>query len=238
MPATYWLPLPAVRRPVAVEHLHAAFSRWFDVADDDGPTGLDAHHENIKPYRLAPVSRRGDEWGMEASLLSEEAFERLAARIDGGDSVRLGTLTTPVGTPVVVQGETWQQLAEWGGDSAWEVTFLTPFAVRPGRRTSPFPAPQVVLSATTDAWARYSGRTPLRVTPADQAHLWVSHLEVTTTTFSLNGHRHPGALGSITYRADTSGVARVASSLLRLAAYCGMGSFRGKGMGVVSVTPL
>lgn len=233
MPATYWLPLPAVREPAAVEHLHAAFSGWFDRTTP----GHNAHHDNVKPYRLAPLSRQGDIWGVEASLLTEDAYLALADHIRAGAAVRLGRVQTRVGTPRVVQGTTWADLADWPGDSRWTVTFLTPFAARTGDRTSPFPTPPVVLRAATDAWAHFSGRPPLRLAPADQQHLWVSQLDLTTTTFTLNGHRHPGALGTITYRADTDQVARTASSLFRLAAYCGMGSFRGKGMGVVAVEP-
>lgn len=232
MPATYWLPLPAVREPAAVEHLHAAFSGWFDR-----PPGQDTHHDNVKPYRLAPLSLDGDLWGVEASLLTEDAYVALASRIRAGASVRLGRVHTTVGTPRVVQGITWADLADWPGDTEWTVTFLTPFAARTGDRTSPFPAPPVVLRAATDAWAHFSGHAPLRLAPADQQHLWVSQIDLTTTTFTINGHRHPGALGTITYRADAEHVARTASSLFRLAAYCGMGSFRGKGMGVVAVEP-
>jgi len=222
-----------VREPAAVEHLHAAFSGWFDRTTP----GHDAHHDNVKPYRLAPLSRQGDIWGVEASLLTEDAYLALAEHIRAGAAVRLGRVQTRVGTPRVVQGTTWADLADWPGDSRWSVTFLTPFAARTGDRTSPFPTPPVVLRAATDAWAHFSGRPPLRLAPADQQHLWVSQLDLTTTTFTLNGHRHPGALGTITYRADTDQVARTASSLFRLAAYCGMGSFRGKGMGVVAVEP-
>lgn len=233
MPAIYWLPLPSLREPAEVEHLHAAFSAWFDG---------DAHHDTVKPYRLAPLSRRDGVWGVEVSLLTESTFESLASHVGAGASVRLGRVTTKVGMPLVVQGESWEDLDSWRGERAWRVEFLTPFAARTttasGTRTSPFPAPAVVLRAATDAWAAFSGRPPVQVAPADQAHLWVSRLDVSTTSFTLNRHEHPGALGSVLYRADTPEVAASASRLFRLAAYCGMGSFRGKGMGIVAVEPV
>lgn len=232
MPAIYWLPLPGVREPAALEHVHAAFTEWFDDAAEH-----DAHHDNVKPYRLAPLSTRNGIWGVEVSLLTEKAFTALATRIEAGASVRLGRVRTRVETPLVVLGESWADLAHWRGDDAWKVTFLTPFAARTGNRTSPFPTPGVVLRPATDAWAHFSGLPPLRVAAPDQAHLWVSHVELSTTTVALNGHKHPGALGTVVYRADSPEVARTASSLFRLAAYCGMGSFRGKGMGVVAVEP-
>lgn len=237
VPAIYWLPLPAMRRPAAVEHLHAAFSAWFDSA-----SGHNTHKDPVKPYRLAPMSQRDGVWGVEVSLLTKDVFDSLAEHITAGVPVRLGRNQTDVGAPRLVHGESWEDLATWEGESAWRVHFLTPFASRTttdsGSRTSPFPAPAAALRAATDAWHEFSGRPPVRLSPADQAHLWVSHVELSTTRFTINGHDHPGALGTVVYRADTRDVAASASRVFRLAAYCGMGSFRGKGMGVVAVEPL
>lgn len=230
MPAIYWLPLPAMHGPAAVEHVHAAFSGWFDAASD-----RNAHHDTVKPYRLAPLSQQEGSWGAEVALLSAEAYQALAQRLEDDPRVRLGRISTPVGPPRVLQGATWDELGAWPGERAWRVTFLTPFASRTGNRTSPFPSPPVVLRGPAEAWRWYSGREELRLSPTEQANLWVSHLDLATTTFTVNGHRHHGALGSITYQASTDEVARMASTLFRLAEYSGMGSFRGKGMGVVDV---
>lgn len=238
MPAIYWLPLTGLNRPVPVEHLHAAFSQWFDT----GPAGAagsddDPHHATVKPYRLAPMSQRNGSWGMEASVLTEDALRALATRITAGEGVRLGHLRTPVRTPIVLQGESWADLATWSGDTSWRVEFLTPFISRTGNRSSPFPSPQVVLRAATDAWAKFSGHPPLRIAPTDHAQLWVSDLDLSTTEVQINGHRYLGAVGQIVYRAAVPAVSATASSLFRLAAYCGMGSFRGKGMGIVRIEP-
>lgn len=236
MPATYWLPLPDLREWVPAEYLHAAFSRWFDIpGQKEAAPKEDAHYLKVKPYRLSPLSRQDGVWGVEVSLLSEEAFLALRRNVSARPTVRLGRHVTVAGIPQVLAGETWADLAEWHGDNEWRVTFLTPFAFRTGNRTSPFPSPAVVLRAPTESWAKYSGFTPIKVSPADQVHLWVNHVEISTTKFQLNGHSHPGVVGEVSYRADTPQVARLASSLFRLARYCGMGSFRGKGMGVVSV---
>lgn len=242
MPAIYWLPLPRMRGPARVEHLHAAFSRWFDrppsANESTAVPSASGHHDNVKPYRLAPMSQRDGFWGMEISLLTEDAFRALEKHITERSTVLLGKVPTPVGMPIVLSGESWDDLAHWRGDRGWEVGFLTPFTSRTGSRSSPFPSPSVVLRAATEAWAAFSDRQPVGVPPTAHPHLWVSEVSVSTTTYSINGHRHPGALGSITYRADDKEVARNASTLFRLAHYCGMGSFRGKGMGVVSVKPL
>lgn len=230
MPAIYWLPLPGLTRASKVEHVHAALSRWFD--------GDDGHAAKVKPYRLAPPSRRDGLWGVEVSLLTLNALNLFTAALDNDPVLRLGSHITPVGDPEVLHGASWDDLADWPGEAGWEVTFLSPFAFRTGNRTSPFPAFAVVLRAPTVAWERFSERPPLRITPAQQTHLWVPSVEIHTTTFQLNGRSYPGALGTITYRADDPDVARTASSLFRLATYCGMGSFRGKGMGVVVVRPV
>lgn len=227
MPAIYWLPLPGLRGPAAVEHVHAAFSGWFDAAS--------THHDNVKPYRLTPASQRAGVWGVEVSVLSEDAYLALAAHLEAGDPVRLGSVRTPVGEPTVLRGASWSELEAWPGESAWRVEFLTPFAFRTGDRTSPFPLPAVVVRAATEAWAAFSGRPPVRLEPPDQAHVWVSSVELTTTRFQIGRHRFPGALGHVVYRCDEPSVSPVLSTLLRLGVYCGMGSFRGKGMGVVDV---
>lgn len=248
MPATYWLPLPNMRGPARVEHLHAAFSRWFDQRTDldepaasgegDPPTG---HHDNVKPYRLAPMSQHDGRWGVEISVLSESAFHALADRVSGPVTVQLGGVETVVDTPVVVRGESWGDLLGWAGETGWRVEFLTPFTSRTGSRSSPFPNPPVMLRAAVDAWAmaaRWGAIGEADVPPSIPGwayrDLWVSAIDVTTTTYTINGHRHPGALGSISFGA-TADVAALAAPLFRLAHYCGMGSFRGKGMGVVSV---
>lgn len=242
MPATYWLPLPGMRRPARVEHLHAAFSRWFDQSEDDAVESATAppgdaqprHTAKVKSYRLAPMSRREGLWGAEVSVLTERAFRSLESHIAQRSVVRLGRTVTPVEVPVVLRGDSWDDLARWPGETAWQVEFLTPFSYRTNSRSSPFPSPSVVLRAAIATWTRF-GPGMVEVSPTTTAQLWVSRIDVTTTTYTLNENRHPGALGTITYRADDRDVARTLSPLFRLANYCGMGSFRGKGMGVVSV---
>lgn len=230
MPAIYWIPLPGLDRPAPVEHVHAAFSRWFD--EDEG-----SHHEVIKPYRLSPASPRGDGWGIEVSILTEDAFRALAQHIDAGATVRLGACSTPVGMPEVLKGRTWDDLAAWPGERAWKAEFLTPFIARTRNRATPLPTPAVALRAAIETWGAFSGHPPLRLNLDDQAHVWAAWVELTTRNVMIGRHRFPGALGSITYRADDDRVAAVCSSLFRLSEYSGMGSFRGKGMGIVSVEP-
>lgn len=251
MPAIYWLPLPNMRRAARVEHLHAAFSRWFDQPDADSgddhapsvspPT---RHHDNVKPYRIAPMSQRDGQWGAELSVLSESAFCALEGKVRQSTSVRLGGVGTPVGVPLVVQGQSWDDLLHWRGETGWRVDFLTPYTSRTGSRSSPYPSPPAMLRAAVDAWGQAATwgavaepEIPAPITSANYRDLWVSQIDLDTTTYSINGHRHPGALGSMTVLA-TAAAAPLVSPLFRLAHYCGMGSFRGKGMGVVTVNPV
>lgn len=232
MPATYWLPLPGMNGPARVEHVHAAFSRWFDGDPDD-----DHHHDEVKPYRLAPMSQREGRWGVEVSLLNEQAFRALEARVIAGASVRLGGTRTAIGAPVVLGGESWFDLAQWRGERGWRVDFLTPFTSRTGSRCSPLPSVPAVLRAPSMAWNTYSGYPILDLTAEEHRAIWVSDVNLTTTQYTIQGHAQLGALGSMTCRTASDEVASQVAALFRLAAYSGVGSFRGKGMGVVAVQP-
>lgn len=235
MPAIYWLPLPGVTGPAELGHIHAAFSGWFDQPREPCETAGVAHHAVTKPYRLSPTSKRADGWGVEVAILDQNTFLSLVSHIAAKHEIRLGRQRTAVGLPTPMLGTSWNELTDWPGESTWRVSFLTPFIARTGNRSSPFPAPGVVLRAATEAWAAFSGAAPIEVTPVEQRHLWVSRIDVQTTDVTISGHRHPGLTGQVVFRADDDSVARKASTLFRLAEYCGMGSFRGKGMGVVSI---
>lgn len=235
MPVTYWLPLTKIRGPVPVEQIHAAFSRWFD----------DDHYANDKPYRLAPLSLVDGRWGLEISIFDKGEQLHLAVerRASERESVRLGHLATHVGEPLLVRRESWADLVSRGRESSWHVEFVTPFTCRTTSRSSnqrrtrssPFPSPWVALRAAEAAWDEFSPLPRVTVARALRSELWVSDIDIHTTTYILEEHPHPGALGSITYSAADRVLARQVSPLFRLANYCGMGSFRGKGMGVVSV---
>ena len=231
MPALYWLPLPGLADVPDPAHLHAAFSAWFD-----GERDSEDHRATVKPYRLSPGSVRDGQWGLELSILTAEAYVALSERLAAGEGVRIGRHATRVGPPKVLRGATWDELAAWPGETGWQVEFLTPFLSRTGNRSSPYPTPAVVLRAPTEAWAAYSGLPGLRLSTDDQRHLWVSDMNLHTTTVHVNGHRYRGGLGRLTFRCDSDAVAHIASSLFRLAVYTGMGSFRVKGFGVVGVT--
>lgn len=234
MPARYWLPLPELREPAAVEHLHAAVSAWFD-GDPDGDPSESSHHEVVKPYTISPTSRRGGRWGIEVSTLTDEAahvVEQNAGRV----AVRLGARFTTVGRAQLLRSSSWQQLADPDRATRWVVEFVTPFTYRSRNRTSPFPIPPVLLRSPAVAWARYSQREPLSVAVTQHHAIWVSSIDVNTEGVVLKGRTHPGLLGRVTYRCDDEVVTPVVSTLFRLAEFTGVGSFRGKGMGIVAVT--
>lgn len=233
MPATYWLPLPDLKGPSAVEHLHAALSAWFDTPAEAGEA--ERHHDNVKPYTISPTSCRENVWGVQISVLTAGAEDTLLTRADEGSQLRLGHARTRIGDPSLLAASPWPDLAQHDGSTAWAVQFLTPAAFRTGSRTSPFPTPAVVLRSPTEAWRCFSGLPEVRISPVEQAELWVSRIDVETVMFTLKGRDYPGILGSVTFRCGRPEVAAKASALLRLAAFCGVGSFRGKGMGVVAV---
>lgn len=232
MPARFWVPLDGVRPPVPGEYLHAAISRWFDEGEGEEP---DSHHAVVKPYTISPVAAQGCEHGVEVSVLSRSAAQRLLARTAQGCRIRLGTETVRCGSARLISSIAWQALQQ-PRQHRWTLTFLTPTTFRTGNRSTPLPTPSVVLRAPTEAWARFSALPPLVLSPQDASQVWVSALSITSSALQVNGRPVTGVLGDITYRCDDTAVAATVGPLFRLAPYCGVGSFRGKGFGVVELS--
>lgn len=232
MPARYWIALEDVRPPVRGEHLHAAISRWFDESQADD---LDAHHAVVKPYTISPVASVSGQYGVEVSVLSDVATERLLARTSHGCRIRLGGQLVRCSSPRLISHVTWPGLLEGPTRQRWELTFVTPTAFRTGSRSSPLPTPSVVLRAPTEAWSRFSGLDPLALAAQDASHVWVSTFSMSCDEYEVSGRRVTGVLGSVTYQCSERRVAEAVGPLFRLAPYCGVGSFRGKGFGIVEL---
>ncbi len=240
MPARYWLPLRGLEGPVPVEHLHAALSGWFDhvIAEDlvSAPTSNLAPHEFIdKPYAISPTTRRGPVWGVEVAVVGTRTEEELVANAAAGVSVRLGSQFVAAGAVTKVADASWQELSDYDGSTGWTVQFVTPFTYRSKNRSSPFPAAAPVLRSPTTVWQTYCPLGPIELSAAEHSAIWVSRLDAQTELYTLKGREYPGLLGRVTYRCTDPVVAPKVSTLLRFAEFSGMGSFRGKGMGLVTV---
>lgn len=243
MPARYWLPLVGLERPVPVEHLHGALSGWFDhlIAEDlaDQRMGeVDPHDFTEKPYAISPTTRRGHAWGIEVAVMGRRTEQALCSNADAGTAIRLGRTFVKPAPAARISGVDWQELKDYDGTTAWAVEFVTPFTTRTGNRSSPFPQPASVLRAPTTVWEKYSPLGPIEVPRASHSPIWVSSIDVRTEVYQLKGLKMPGLLGRVVYRCSDAAVAPAVSTLLRFAEFSGVGSFRGKGMGIVNVTPL
>lgn len=241
MPARYFLPLRGLEGPVPVEHLHAALSGWFDhVIVEDRVTapssGLEPHDFTDKPYTISPTTRRGTVWGVEIAVVGQRTEQELVANAAAGTPVRLGSTFVRAGAVSKATSASWQELLDYDGSTGWTVQFVTPFTYRSHNRSSPFPMPAAVLRSPTTVWQAYSDLGPIELSPAEHATIWVSRLDAQTELYSLKGRKHPGLVGQVTYRCTDPGAAAKVSTLLRFAQFSGVGSFRGKGMGLVSVT--
>lgn len=234
MPATYWLPLPNAKPPVRAEHLHAAFSRWFDTAAFDG-SQPDTHTAGTKPYSISPLARGADGYGVEINVLTPEAEERLLLCGVSGLPIRLGSTYTRVGLPHPLSVTSWAELATRPSLQPWELEFLTPTTFRNGNRSSAFPQPSAMLQAPRQCWNAFSGLPAIELSIGEASLVWVSDFDIESVRLSLNQLTVKGVVGRITLRCDHPSVTAKVAPLLSLAPFCGIGSFRGKGLGVVQL---
>ncbi len=240
MPARYWLPLQGLQHPVPVEHLHAALSGWFDhvIAEDrvqPSDPQTDPHDFAEKPYTISPATHRDSVWGIEVTVMGRRTEQELLANSTVGARLRLGKESVTAAPAVRLSGATWRQLRDYDGSTGWAVELVTPFTMRTGNRHSPFPLPSAVLRAPSTVWRAYCGLGPVEIPRNSQGSIWVSSIDVETTIYTLKGRAIPGLLGEVVYRCDDPAVAPAVSTLLRFAEFSGAGSFRGKGMGIVTV---
>lgn len=231
MPESWFLPLD-IQPPVKAEHLHAALSTWFDVATDDTP---DRHHDDVKPYTISPPTQQAGRWGVDISTITTEASWRLQTTARSTPAVRLGTRLVRVGRPSLTARTTWEQLVTTPVRNRWTIDFLTPTTFRTGQRASPLPIPTVMLRGPISCWDTYSGMPPRQAREDHFRSLWVSELDCETVQLTLNQRTWPAVLGHVEIRCDDPKVSAIVTPLFALAPYCGVGSFKAKGLGVVRV---
>lgn len=238
MPAVFFLPLPDLDGPARPEHLHAAFTSWFDA-----PGRAWAHRSSAKPYTISPVMVLDERVGVEIRVLTDEAERLLHLAAASAPVVRLGAHRTRVGEPQRTAVASWDELAAAGG-SLWRVEFLTPTTFRTGNRCSPMPTPSVILRAPGEAWRAFAPTPIAPLGHAESSMIRVCELDLRTEEAELvlpdgSGARRaeaaPAVLGRLTCCCDDPAIAAKAGPLFRLAPFSGIGSFRGRGMGIVAV---
>lgn len=236
MPALYFLPLLDQLGPAKPEHLHAAITDWMDR----DATGWD-HKSNWKPYSISPITVSAGQVGLEISVLNDEAESLLHQGSNAVAAIRLGTRAVRIGELELIHHQPWETMAS-SGDRVWQLEFLTPTTFRTGDDFTLLPNPAVILRTPSELWHRFAPFSVEKLTYAELAKILVCEIDLQTEYITLKlptkkGRPEPRAVpalvGSITYRCDDDAAAAKAGALFQLAPYCGIGSFRGKGLGVV-----
>lgn len=267
MPARWFVPVRGLDpHRTRLEHVHAAFSAWFDRSDAE-------HGAGEKPYSISPLTERDGQVGVIIGTLTDYAAESVCAAGILGDAgmsagmdapraaeerpmIRLGNQWRPVGRPRRLEEVSWWDLAQPRDVRSWRLEFLTPATFRSGDRSSPLPSVATITGGLERAWTTWCEDPRVRdltrdltsnissnlaSNPRGQSALWVSDLDLssTLTEITVGRSRRPiqlsGVTGSMTLRVDDTAGAAWAGPLLRLAPFCGVGSMRAKGFGVVEV---
>ena len=231
MPNRWFVPVPGVDpHRVKLEHVHAAFSGWFD-------SNVHEHDANDKPYTVSPLTDLRGQVGVEIATLTDEAERRLQSAVSGGAPVRLGNQTRAVGRPQAVLAQSWDELEACTGGSRWTLELVTPTTFRSGDRSSPLPVVSTIMTGLARSWNLWSGRENRSFDLRADGGLWVSDLDLRSTMLRLKIRQRDVhlscVLGSLTLRCDDRETADRVAPLLRLTPYAGVGSMRGKGLGVV-----
>lgn len=241
MPSRWFVPISGIDPSrVRLDFVHAAFSGWFDRTPEE-------HAANDKPHTVSPLTDYRGRIGVEIATLTDDTDARLWETVERAPQVRLGNQWRTVGKPVRLQHATWRDLATAGTERQWELEFVTPTTFRSGDRSSPLPTVPTIMSGLARSWNRWSGLDPRPTAPAGFSSVWVSDLDLTSTMLQLQIGGGRGAsqtvnlsccLGKLTLRCDDPEAAAHFAPLIRLAAYAGVGSMRGKGLGVTRVRPM
>ncbi len=242
MPSRWWVPIPGLRpEHVRLHHIHGAVSSWFDRTSAE-------HSAGDKPYAVSPLTRAADgQTGVEVATFTEDATHRLAEAAGQGSAVRIGNQNRTVGRVRLLRRDTWPELLSPDGATRWRLELLTPATFRSGDRATPLPSVETILASLARAWEAWS-EPPVPAPVVKPGALWVTDLDLHSELVTVQvRHRSgstpvpvhvPGMLGTLDLRCDHPVSAAAASSLLRLAAYTGIGSMTRKGLGVARVTPL
>lgn len=236
MPETYWLPLE-IGSPVEADHLHAAFTRWFDAEEGESDPRKVPHGAIAKPYSLSMVGKLDGTPGISVSVLSDDARGLFLERAAAGAPVRLGRQIVRTGRPRLTASASWGQLAGARYSTQWEVEFQTPTVFRTSGRPSILPTPSVVLRSPLEAWTAWSGVPLLAYDPVAVARsVRVEWAQISTVPVMAGRKSVPGMVGRVRYVSDDADVARGVSLLLGVAGFSGVGSYTARGLGTVEVT--
>lgn len=236
MPSRWFVPVPALDPARVRPHfVHSAFTAWFDHT---GPE----HYSGEKPYSVSLLTRDDHgRTGVEIATLTEEAEQRLKTAVKARTPVRLGNQIREVQQPVLERHETWEQLAQHSGATQWRLDLVTPATWRTGDRASPLPDPRTIVKNLTQAWVAW-GTIDL---PPAEGSVWISDLDLRSEPLRLRiggtggcplDITVPGVTGTLVLR--PTGPPASLDSLVRLAAYTGIGSFTRRGLGVTRVACL
>lgn len=228
MPSRWRITLEGPAAPqVPVEAPHAVVSRWLDSD----------HRAPVKPYSLAPPQSVGCRTTLEVGLLDDGLARRLADRAALGESVRLGSHWFTVAAPLALDASaSWADLLQRCRARAWEVSYLSPTTFRRGTRTSPWPAPESLLTSLVSRWKALSPATAPTVDRNTARSLWVSDVDGHSEIFRLRDTVSSGFLGRIRYVCDGSDAeAAAVTALLAFAEFAGIGSHTAFGLGNTTI---
>lgn len=230
MPDRYWIPFDVQELPQQ-HHLHAVISSWFD-RDAPAPMRVD-HGALIKPYTISPPSMAGSDAGVEVTTLTEAATATLETAAGSAGSIRLGNRQVQIGPPELMDSQTWAELDSVGSFAPlqWRVDLLTPTVFRSGQHEHVMPTANLVLRSAQQAWNTYSGLQPVTLDRGLTDAVHPVDMKMRTQEIWLGKSKHRGAVGWVTFRCRDKETAAVVSPLFALLYYCGVGSYRIKGMG-------
>lgn len=205
------------------EDCHAVVSRWLDAH----------HHAQHKDWSLSPMRATATGAALDITTLTTDCASRLHAHVTPGRALRLDQALCHITTdPVPVEEASWEDLAAACHDRGWTLRFHTPAAFRHGQRTTPLPKPESVLHSLADQWTHWTGA---QVDRTCFAEVWVSDLNLSNRVLRLRGQTYSGAIGTITYRADSRHARSQVGPLFRLAPFTGVGSKTTWGLGRTSL---
>jgi CRISPR/Cas system endoribonuclease Cas6 (RAMP superfamily) len=225
MPSRWQIHLDGPPRPaISPESVHAVVSRWLD----------DDHKAVVKPYAVSPPrcdATADTRTVLEVRLVDDALASRLVAHVTPDVPVRLGRhCLTVAGAPRLLDGMSWADLgrADATGTplrTTWEVSFRSPTTFRDRSRTSPWPAPESVLTGLAARWrALDPGSAPALSVQAMRA-VWVCDLDGRSEVLKLRDTVVSGFVGRIRYACEgTPTEAADVDTLFGFARYAGIGS--------------
>jgi CRISPR-associated endoribonuclease Cas6 len=228
VPSRWCITLEGPAAPqIPVEAPHAVVSRWLD-AD---------HKAAVKPYSLAPPQSVGCRTTLEVTLLNDGLAQLLADRAAPGEAVRLGSQWFTVAAPSALEASaSWTDLLRRPRCQAWEVSYLSPTTFRRGTRTSPWPAPESLVTSLASRWKALSPATVPIVNRDTARSLWVSDIDGHSETFRLRDTISSGFVGRIRYVCDGPDAGAAVNALLAFAEFAGVGSHTAFGLGKTTIS--